>query len=493
MRSLIFLLLLNIAIFGQLDPRTYHHGTCIIPYLDSYQKYYLTWSSAFNYGWEHNIYNSTIFFDSEGDLVIDVADKLYIGEQWDEAQEPVHSSINGNNNVILSVWEDGSDIDAPNVRGQLHYPDGNIIKANWIIAGGNESQHSAQTAHLSNFYAVFYADEAPPATKGAVVKAKIINDENGLETQSISFTPNDEDHWWPISVSNKKNSRTLIIWGNDGYAVMGTILYDNMGIINLVSEPKDFLINTQQYYYHADWLEELSLFLVVARHGAYENLTDSSKACLIDTMGNLVDQTIISGGILREAKMAVKWDNISNSYHVFFPSKKNELTHFSISDSTGISDSSKQITNHPDLKNIEWVSTGIWSTFVMDTLQNDEWNGKYIALFIMNDSLSNDIVKIPIYLSTTLFNDGQIDSIPDTIILNSNVIPERKNAYFTNVLNDKLNITLKNNYLNKELKIKIFNVKGRHVINKEVKVVGSQLTLDISNLAIGQYFYKLDF
>ncbi len=136
----------------------------------------------------------------------------------DEAQEPVNATINGVNNQILTVWEDGFGADATNVRAQQHTTDGTIIKSNWLIAGGAGSQHSVNTVHLNDKFLIFYADEAPPSTGEAVVKGKVIDDGTGNESQTISFTPKNEDHWWPVSVRNTSNTRTLIIWGNDGYA-----------------------------------------------------------------------------------------------------------------------------------------------------------------------------------------------------------------------------------------------------------------------------------
>lgn len=142
------------------DPRGRHHGTCIIPYTENDSvKYYLTWSSSYDVIFDHDIYNATIFFDANGDLTTLRPDNLYIQEY--EAQEPVNATINHQNNQILSVWEDGMDADGPNVRGQLHLVDGTVLRSNWIIAGGYESQHSAATAHLNNKYVVLYADEAP--------------------------------------------------------------------------------------------------------------------------------------------------------------------------------------------------------------------------------------------------------------------------------------------------------------------------------------------
>ena len=239
---LYILLIIPFTLYSQ-DPRRFNHGVSIVTYqnAEAESSYYLTWSSSFDNAWEHDIYSSTISFDSSGNITTLVPDHLYIGTGTDEAQEPVNATINTTNNYILSVWEDGSDaVDAPNVRGQLHLADGTIVKSNWLIAGGTGSQHSASTAHLSNKYLVFYADEAPPATSGAVLKAKVIDDTTGIETQSIAFTPNNEDHWWPVSVSNTSNDRTLIIWGNDGYATRGVVLYENDAVIQEVSPIQDF-------------------------------------------------------------------------------------------------------------------------------------------------------------------------------------------------------------------------------------------------------------
>lgn len=224
------------------DARSLDHGTCIVEYqINNAKKYYLTWSSAYPNHWEHDIFNSTISFNNAGNLITESPNKLYIGTGSDEAQEPVNATLNAKNNYILSVWEDGIDPDGPNGRGQLHKPDGTIIRKNWIIAGGAGAQHSASTSHLSNKYLIFYADEAPPATKGAVLKCKVIDDITGNETQQISFSPNNEDHWWPVSVSNKANTRTLIIWGNDGYAARGSVLSDKAGTIT-PSTTKDYLV-----------------------------------------------------------------------------------------------------------------------------------------------------------------------------------------------------------------------------------------------------------
>lgn len=470
--------------FSQDDPRLHNHGTCIVEYYNENYNYYLTWSSAYNYGWEHNIFNSIIHFNNDGDIVIDQPDKLYIGEQWDEAQEPVNSTINAKNNYILSVWEDGSDNDAPNVRGQIHKPDGTIIKSNWIIAGGEGSQHSAQTAHLTNNYLIFYADEAPPATLGAVVKGKVIDDQTGEEKQTIQFSPNNEDHWWPISISNTKNTRTLVLWGNDGYSVMGTVLYDSSGLVTQTSAPKDFIVNTQQYYYHAEWLEELSNFLIIARAGAYESITEYSRVCLIDTLGNKVRSKLISGGILREAKMACKWNEVTKTMHVFYPTKTNSLTHFSINDTGGISIALNQIDDHPDLNKISWESTGIWSTFVRDKDGNDTWKNKHIAFFIQNDTSSNNIIKIPVQLSTNLFNNG-LDTI-ESKYDNFNT------KTFTNTMSKYLRINTVNYKEYSSARISIFNIKGQTVLEKTISIKGDLTSIDISKLSSGQYFYKLN-
>ncbi len=384
------------------DPREFNHGTCIVKYLDNNNnKYYLTWSSSYPGGWEHNIYNSKIYFDTNGNLVTETPDQVSINDN--EAQEPVNSVINHNNNYMLSVWEDGSGTDAPNVKGRINLPGAvNAIKENWTIAGGNGSQHSAYTSHLSNRFLIFYADEQAPTgvtLAGAVVKAKVINDITGESNPllPINLTPNDEDNWWPVSVSNSDNTRTLVVWG-DGNSVKGTVLKDNSGNIQMTSLQQVYLTNTQQYYYQVTWLDHISKFLLIARNGADNNITDESKICLIDTLGNITNSKLVNGGILREAKMIAKWSANHQSYSIFYPSGTNSLTQIFI-DSTGtISSTSNQITNLPELSNIQWPSTGIWAEFIENTNGNDLFGNDHIALFIMNDTNSNDIVKIPVRL-----------------------------------------------------------------------------------------------
>jgi len=386
------------------DPRVFNHGTCIVKYLDNdnNNKYYLNWSSSYPDGWEHDIYKSKIYFENNGNLVTETPNQVFINT--DEAQEPVNSVINSNNNYMLTVWEDGSDADAPNVRGQINLPNGKVIRKNWIIAGGNGSQHSAYTSYLKNKFLIFYADEAPPATGGAVVKAKVIDDTTGNELQTINLTPNNEDHWWPVSVSNSDKTKTLVVWGNDGYSVRGTVLSEKSGMIKETGTQQDYLTNTQQYYYQVVWLDHISKFLLIARKGANSNIADESKICLIDTLGNVTNSTLVKGGILREAKMIAKWSANRQSYSVFYPSGTNSLTQIFIGSTGTISSTSNQIKNLPELSNIKWPSTGIWAEFVEDRSGNDLFGNAYIALFIMNDINSNNIVKIPVRLDVKLIN-----------------------------------------------------------------------------------------
>jgi len=463
------------------DPREFNHGACIIKYRkNDTLKYYLTWSSSYNNGWEHDIYNSIIYFDTNGNLITEFPDQRYIGTGTDEAQEPVNSTINNTNNYILTVWEDGNANDAPNVRGQLHFPNGTVIKANWNIAGGLGAQHSANTSHLENKYLIFYADEAPPSTGGAVVKARIISDITGNETQEISFTPNNEDHWWPVSVSNKSNTRTLVVWGNDGYAVKGTVLYKNGPSVIETVNPQDYLTDIQQYYYQVEWLENISKFILIARDGAYENITDRSKICLIDTLGNVTNSTIVNGGIIREAKMAAKWNDCNQSYTILYPSGTNNLTQVFIDHNGIIIPTSNQITNIPELSNLQWTSTGVWSEFIQDINGNDLFNGKYIVLFIMNDNNSNHIIKIPVYLDTNMFcvplkimneNNNQFRLYPNpvknSIILPNEFLNLEYQIFTTNGLKIKRDIITKNevnlSYLDNgiyflQIKEKIFKI-----------------------------------
>ena len=469
---IILFLTIPILVFSQ-DPREFNHGTCIVEYKSNDDiKYYLTWSSTFSNSWEHDIYNSTIYFDNSGDIITEIQDQLYIGTGNDEAQEPVNSIINTSNNCILSVWEDGMDTDGPNVRGQIHKPDGTIIKSNWIIAGGAGSQHSAITAHLNNKYLIFYADEAPPSTGGAVLKAKVIDDISGSETQTISFTPNNEDHWWPVSVSNSDNTRALIIWGNDGYATRGAVLYENAGTIQQAASPQDYLTNTQQYFYQVEWLENISKFLLIARNGAYENMTDESQVCLIDISGKITNSTIVKGGILREAKMAVKWSDCNQSYSIFYPSGVNNLTQISIDDNGNILDTSIQITGHSDLTSIQWATTGIWSKFISDLNGNDTFNNNHIVLFIMNDKHSNNIIKIPVHLNTSLFCNSFVSEIKKEELI-----------IYPNPSSEKINLPSK--FLHSDYEI--YSINGQVVLKGSFK----KNSLNISILNEGVYLMKI--
>lgn len=440
------------------DLREYNHGTCLIEYQDSTGiHYYLTWSSAYNNAWEHDIYSSVVSFNELGDLIIDSPDQLYIGTGTDEAQEPVHAAINKSNNGILSVWEDGSDPDHPNVRGQLHETDGSIIRENWIIAGGEGSQHSANAAHLGDKYLVFYADEAPPATNGAMVKCKVLDDVTGLETQTITFTPDDEDHWWPVSVSNESNTRTLIIWGNDGYASMGTVLYENEGVIYQTAAPQDYLINVQQYYYQVIWLENISNFLLVSRNGAYDAISDESKIALIDTSGASIQTVIVNGGIAREAQIASKWSEEQQAYFAYYPSGDNNLTQIIIDGSGTIAAESNQVADNPDLTDILWPSTGIWSQFINSTTGHDLFNDQYIGLFIMNDDLSNDIIHVPVHFDN--FSPGTAIIKQDFRVVNQ---PAMSIQSYPNPFNPETNI-LYSISKPSDVAVKVMDITGRTI------------------------------
>lgn len=469
-------LLLSLFLIAQ-DPRTYNHGSCIVGYKTNTDSihYYLTWSSAFNNGWEHDIYNETVYFNTNGTLLTKTPTQRYIGTGSDEAQEPVNAAINTTNNYMLSVWEDGSDLDAPNVRGQLHTPAGTIIKSNWIIAGGVGAQHSAVTAHLGNKFVVFYADESPPASAGAVLKGKVIDDLTGVETQEIIFSPNNEDHWWPVTISNTSASRTLIIWGNDGYAARGTVLYETAETIQQSNSPIDYLTNIQQYYYQVEWLAHCSKFILIARIGAYENKTDESQVCLIDTMGNMTNTITVAGGILREAKMAVNWNECDQSYSVVYPSGINSLSHIKI-DSTGvISPLSTPISNHPDLINTKWVETGIWSTFAKDVQGNNLVGNQPILFAIMGDTLSNNIIKLPIRLDYSLFcNTTYVDP----------VVTDKPVKLYPNPVASLLNIETPNNITS----YTIFNSLGKQM---QTQNKGNCTEINVSEFPAGIYSLEL--
>ena len=132
-------------------------------------------------------------------------------------------------------------------------------------------------------------------------------------------------------------------------------------------------------------------------------MTDDSQICLIDLSGNLTNSATVSGGIIREAKMAIKWSECNQTYYVFYPSGINDLTQISIDNLGIISSTSNHITKHPDLIGLQWSSTGIWSKFITDIGSNDLFENKRIALFVMNDTLSNDLIKISVRLDISLF------------------------------------------------------------------------------------------
>jgi len=108
-------------------------------------------------------------------------------------------------------------------------------------------------------------------------------------------------------------------------------------------------------------------------------------------------------------------------------------------DSKGIiSSTSKQITNLPELSNIEWGSTGIWAEFIEDVKENDLFNDDYIALFIMNDVNSNNIIKIPIRLNIELFNPLDIEEnkkelLKEKEVLIINIKKLKKEKYITKI------------------------------------------------------------
>ncbi len=464
------------------DPREFNHGSCIVEFKQNDStKYYLTWSSAWQDSWEHDIYNSVIFFNENGDLVTQSADKKYIGTGNDEAQEPVNATYDPDNENILTVWEDGTGNNAPDVRGQLHKPDGTILINNRIIAGGEGSQHSANAAFLSNKFLIFYADEAPPSTGGAVVKCKVMDNLSGTETQTIRLTPNNEDHWWPVSVSNNTNTRTLVIWGNDGYAVRGTVLYDSSGSIVTAHDPQDYLINTQQYYYQAVWLENLSDFLIIARNGAYSDSTNDSQIGLIDTLGNIVASKTISGGIIREAKPTAIWSDCTESYHLFYPAGTNNLVHFEVTSDSEINTADQPLST-PDLQNIRWVSTGTWSSLVTDINGNNKWHDSHIILFTFNDVNSNDIVKVPVHIN-------------DTVLCQSLGLFSGKNNHSDIIIcpNPAENLFFIKSSLfnNRQVNINICNSTGRLIYSDKKTFHNNETYVNIRDFASGIYFVEL--
>ena len=329
------------------DPRETNHGIVSLPFTAAGRTgYYVTWSSA-STAWEHDIYRQIVHFEN-GLLTPDTAPQRYIGNGADEAQEPVSAAINSDG-VILTAWEDGSG-DSVDVRGQLHRPEGSIIRANWVIAGGAGSQHSVAVSPLGADFLVAYADEAAPA-QYAMVRAQVISGRDGISLHRLALTAPEEDNWWPVTASD--GSRHAFVGWGDGERFSGAVVTVEAGGVSQ-TPGRTYISGIAQYHYHVAWIEPLASFLVVARTG------EDSTACLIGLDGKAATCSGALPPLVREANLAVQ------GTRVVYPTGERDLALLRVTASAIIPVETISGAAHPALQDITWPSTGVWSRFAQD-------------------------------------------------------------------------------------------------------------------------------
>jgi hypothetical protein len=373
----------------EIDDREFNHSANIVEYLDGGElKYYLTWSSSYGMGWEHDIYRKLLELTAEGDLV---QSEAYTLIDTNEAQEPVSTAAKGA--VLLSAWEDGSG-DTIDVHGRLHSPDGSSIagKDDFIIAGGDDSQHSASTALIGNFFAVAYADEAPPA-QHAMIKVQVLSGSDASSAGSLTLTNATEDHWWPV-VESGPAGEALIIWG-DGYELYANLLEDNGTGVAIASTNKAIAINIKQYHYHSQWLKNISQYLVVV------GTPSGSKLLLLDPISAAVSTSLdVEYQVSRETKMAAIWDSVSSSYKIAFTTGVNDIALFRASSNAPAIEKFQLISGESttELSSVRWPTTGIAMRFVKSTTGIESFSGENILIVAFNRVDSNDLHMLSLRL-----------------------------------------------------------------------------------------------
>ena len=445
---ILILFFMSITLFAQ-DPREKSHSMNVNSFIESgNQKYYVSWasSSGSDDGWQHDIYNQIISFNSDGEITFDTNPNRYIGTGNDEAQEPVDVSINPTDNTVLSVWEDGSGTTV-DIRGQMHKPDGTIIKKNWIIAGGSESQHSPKVVHLHGKFLVSYADEAPPA-QTSMNKLRILNDKTGDIIETIELSPREKDQWWAVETSNDSNF-AFVGWG-DGEQFYGSVIKSGGEIITK-TDSKFYISNIDQYYYSVAWLEKFSKFIVVAK------VHNNSAVCLIDTNGVRSNFTsILNAPITRETELAIWWDEVKKDYSILYTSGLRDLSILNVTD---IKISLSQI-NKDIIQERSWPTTGISCKFVKTITGNDLWKSGRKIFIAHNSENSN----APVFYYLTVEDLTAIKGKPNNQTLNGMFI---FNAYpnpFNPSTKLRFSILKKN-----KVKLQIFNIEGQLIttlINK---------------------------
>ncbi len=402
----ILLLVLTAPVSSQnLDPLwdiwKYEHGITMEEFTTAAGdvNYYITWSSSAGDAWGHDIFNRIVSIDAGGRVQTVQSDKRYIAT-W-EAQEPVSTSINPANNIIFTVFEDGSDSRIPdeavNVHGQLHLPDGTIIKENFLIAGGADAQHSAVSGHVRGKFLAVYVDDDMGNSGVSAVKVRVYDDQSGDSLQTVNLTPLTEYHWWPVIAGTDNHSRALCVWIVNTQYLNARLIYERNGEIALTPN-KRILSGVQFVNQQVNWLQNISKFVVIAK----KLNSDESKLCLIDTLGDKLLEQTLAGAVFQEAKPAVKWDALAQSYIYVYPTGKNDLNILKISEGDIAFQQKITGNSNPTLKYYQWKETGIWSAFIRSADGADKWDDHFIALFAMGNYATNGVHLIPVHIAANI-------------------------------------------------------------------------------------------
>lgn len=460
----------------------HEHGATIEEFInnDGEVNYYLTWSSSAYSNWDHDIYSQIIEFDRTGKINT-VKSKVRYIHKW-EAQEPISTAINPKSNIIFSIWEDGADSQIPdeavNVHGQLHNPDGTIIKEDWLIAGGPDAQHSAVAGHISNKFLAIYGDDYQG--NGGTIKIITIDDISGDVLDTIYPTPNADYTWWPVVTSNTSHTRALTIYQKEIDSLAGSIIYE--GSTGVVTSPMTtYLTDITFVNQQVNWLEKLSCFVVIAKTKDF----DKSKLCMIDTLGNKFYSTEVNFGITPEGKPAIKWNETLGGYYYLYQTGDNDLNVLTIKDND--IQVSHKINGDDDvvLKNITWNNTGIWSTFAKDIDGNDTWDNMHIAFFLMGNYSNDNATLIPVRLTNSDFNiipDTTSSNLPDNIEEEIDIYPNPVSG------NDWINISFPSG-ISKVSSITITDIQGRIVQSMNSETAGT-IRLYLNNIQ-GIYFIRI--
>jgi len=470
---LFVLILINKSLFAS-DPREKSHSMNVLPFFEEgIQKYYVSWSSSSGSedGWQHDIYNQIISFTSEGEIIFNTNARRYIGTGHDEAQEPVNIAIDPIDNTMLSVWEDGSGTSV-DIRGQLHKPDGTIIKSNWIISGGSESQHSPDVVHLNGLYLVSLTDEAPPAHT-SMNEVRILDDKSGEQIGSMNLSPPEEDHWWTVAKSNNNNF-AFIGWGN-GDDFYGSVIKAASDTITKTNQNL-YVSNIEQYHYSVAWLENLLKFMAIVK------VNNNSIACLIDTNGIKSAFSLIPNApITRETDIAVKWDEQEEKYQIMYTSGIKDLALLSVSSNT----ISLVKIYQSILTNTSWPTTGISCQFVHAVDGTDLWDSAGTILVVHNDENSNEAIYRTIVVEdlTDIINEKDKFHVDKFALY-----PAYPNPFNTTTI---IRFSLPQP---EKVLLKVFDLLAREVailVDEKVDAGEHSVIFNSNNLPTGVYLYRI--